>query len=381
VPQGAGGTQVTTIEEAREVFCKYLYLPDPDVVDVVHGVVAGNQLLDTDPLWLMLKGPPGSGKTELLSPLQGRPEAEFVSNLTSAALISGYGDPTKDESDWSLLPQLDGRCMVVKDFTTILSMNPMQRDEIYGILRDAYDGHASKAFGTGKRQYKSKFNLLAGVTNAIEKAWHLSALGERFLTWGMAVNHREQAKRAMRQNNREMKEALARAAAGVLDNIPKVVPAVGVVLQSKTLLLAHLLARLRTFVARDRNDVVHVAPDVEVPTRIVKQLLRLGQSVALVRRKPSVTSAEFKIMRKVALDSVPSARLAVFNELVQLRAKGKIGPIDYFAEKCRISHSPARRHLDDMVLLGLAGTKTQKQMLLYKLSDEVWGEWQEIGPE
>src|SRR5262249_23758004 len=144
------------------VYCRHLHLPEPDVVDVTLAVPAGNKLLKTDSLWLFLKGPPGSGKTEMMNALKGLPEwAMLVSNLTPAALISGFGDPTKDRTGQSLLPQLDGKTLIVKDFTTILSMNPTARDEIFGILRDAYDGHASKNFGTGRREYDSRFNLLA----------------------------------------------------------------------------------------------------------------------------------------------------------------------------------------------------------------------------
>ena len=376
-----GGAGPVTIEQARDTFCQHLYLPNPFVVDVALAVPAGNKLLQTDPLWLFLKGPPGSGKTELVNALRPLPEwAMLVSNLTPAALISGYGDPTRDEGDQSLLPQLDGKTLVIKDFTTILAMNPMQRDEIFGILRDCYDGHASKNFGTGRREYTSRFNLLAGVTNAIEGAWHLSQLGERFLVWAMDTDHKEQTKRAMRNANNEpaMREELAQAAAGVLAGLPDVVPQVPQPLQERTLTLAYLLARLRTYVARDRNDVVHRAPEVEVPTRIVKQLLRLGQSVALVRGKEEVTDDEFAIMRKVALDSVPSARLGIFNQLLRAKQEGRIYDVDAFAKKCRISHSPAKRHLDDMMLLGLAEPQVRDRKFYYRLRDDVWTEWKQV---
>jgi len=384
--KGGAVPKVTTIEQARDVFKRHLYLPDPNVVDVVLSVPAGNKLLETDPLWLFLKGPPGSGKTELLNSLRELSEwALLVSNLTPAAMISGYVDQSED--DHSLLPQLDGKTLVMKDFTTVLAMNPAQRDEIYGILRDCYDGHAAKNFGTGRREYKSRFNVLAGVTNAIEGAWHLSALGERFLCWSMTTDHKEQAKRALLHANNEstMRQELADAAAGVLAGLPDVVPGIPEPLKHKTLTLAFLLARLRTYVARDRNDVVHRAPEVEVPTRLVKQLLRLGQSVALVRHKEQLTDGEFSIMRKVALDSVPSARLSIFNELLSAKKGGGVlkkpdsmYAIDYFARRCRISHSPAKRHLDDMVLLGLAQAERKNRADFYRLTTDVWNEWREI---
>src|SRR5262249_10135162 len=159
-------------------------------------------------------------------------------NLTPAALISGYVDP--DGPDPSLLPQLDGKCLVIKDFTTVLAMNPMQRDEIYGILRDVYDGHAAKHFGTGRREYVSRFNMLAGVALQIERAWHLSALGERFLTWTMKVDHEEQTRRAMNNANNEptIRRELAAAAAGVLAGLPEMIPEVPTDLQRKVQKLA-----------------------------------------------------------------------------------------------------------------------------------------------
>ncbi len=366
--------------QARAVFERFLYLPDLDLVDVVMSVPAGNRLLTTDPLWLLLKGPPGSGKTEALNALTGVPdEVVFVGNITPAALVSGWGLST-GEADASLLPTLDGKTLVVKDFTTVLSMNPAARDEVFATLRDVYDGHASKHFGTGRREYKSRFNMIAGVTTAIEDAWHLSALGERFLTWGMVTDPKEQARRALDNANNEptFREALATAAAGVLADLPDAVPTISEELKERTLTLAFLMARLRTFVGRDRNDVVQRPPEVEVPTRVAKQLLRLGQGLALVRRRPAVTDAEFLVMRKVALDSTPSARRTVFGALLRQPGPAEIAT---FAQSCRMSHSPTKRNLDDLVLLGLAEANTVQKKVRYALTDECRGEWATIaGP-
>jgi hypothetical protein len=372
VAGGAGGAR-TAIAEARTVFCRYLYLPDPNLVDVVLAVPAGNKLLETDSLWLFLKGPPGSGKTEMVTPFLDLPDwALLVSNLTPSSLISGYVDA--NAADHSLLPRLNGKTLALKDFTVVLSKNDAERDEIFSILRDCYDGYASKVFGTGRREYRSRFNLVAGVTGAIESAWHLSQLGERFLCWGMAVDHREQARRAMANANREpeMRRELAKATADVLAGLSDQVPVVPEALRERTLTLAYLLARLRTYVARDRNDVVHRAPDVEVPTRIIKQLLRLGQSLAQVRHKAEVTEDEFAILRKVALDSMPAARQTIFRNLVE----AKVTTAKQTAQVCRVSESVARRHLDDLVLLGLGKSRdADNRKVEYLLTKEARQEW------
>ena len=87
-------------------------------------------------------------------------------------------------TDHSLLPKLDGKVLVIKDFTALLNMPREARQQILGDLRDAYDGNAAKAFGTHveTRRYTSKFGIMAAVTGAIDKhAAVMQQLGERFL--------------------------------------------------------------------------------------------------------------------------------------------------------------------------------------------------------
>src|SRR5262245_3773651 len=54
-------------------FAEHYYYSDDDVIDVVLGTVAGNDL-PGDPLWLYLIGPPSAGKTELLYSIFECPE-------------------------------------------------------------------------------------------------------------------------------------------------------------------------------------------------------------------------------------------------------------------------------------------------------------------
>lgn len=370
------------IEEARKVFQKYLYLPDPYIVDVVLAVVAGTKILDTDPLWMFLKGPPGGGKTELLNAVYDHNLTVCVSTLTPAALISGFRDPDNPDAEFSLADQLDGKTLVIKDFTTLLSGHPAARDEIFGILRDMYDGRASKAFGTGKKEFEGKFNILAGTTSAIDQVWHLSTLGARFLEYNLTIDRKEQTRRAMAgaNNEKEMRESLANAAAGVLAGIPDYVPTIPEAIQEKTLILADLLARCRTYIHRDRNDVVHTAPEVEVPTRIVKQLLRLGQSLALVRHKQELTEKEFDTMRKVAFDSMPSARRTLVKSLLSVKVSKEA---KYYAKECTISESVIKRHINDLHLLGIVDesemTGKFHHKKIFKMSDEAREEFTTVG--
>ena len=158
---GKGLSVNTVIKEYR----KWLHLRNPDMLSVVYGAVFANRL-DGDPIWLFLVAPPGGTKSEILMSMSESPLMLTTTTLTVPALISGAntfgGDP-------SLIPKLDGKILIVKDFTAILSMQSVIRDEIFGILRDAYDGRVDKYFGNGLfRQYKSKFGVIGGVTSVIE---------------------------------------------------------------------------------------------------------------------------------------------------------------------------------------------------------------------
>ncbi|MBA3328219.1 MAG: hypothetical protein H0T43_07950 [Solirubrobacterales bacterium] len=52
------------------------------------GTVAAN-LLDGDPVWLLVVGPPGGAKSEILQATAGLPDVHVAATLTEPALLSG----------------------------------------------------------------------------------------------------------------------------------------------------------------------------------------------------------------------------------------------------------------------------------------------------
>jgi hypothetical protein len=138
------------------------------------------------PLWCMVVGPPSSGKTLHIELMKNWNDAVFVSSITKNSLISGYReDSSKDDDapDPSLLPELDGKVMVLKDLTCLLEGPKDDLHAVMGQLRDVYDGEISKAFGNiGLQSHKSRFNMLIAVTPAIDSYHSVGQqLGERFI--------------------------------------------------------------------------------------------------------------------------------------------------------------------------------------------------------
>jgi len=135
---------------------------------------------ENEPLWVLAIAPPGSGKTCTVTMFREAPDVVTVSALTPAGLMSGWGG---DQCDRSLLNELQsGQLLVAKDFGTVLSMGWQASNEIFGYLREAFDGYVQKTFGNCHREYRPKFNFVAAATEASDMSRSLSSqLGERFL--------------------------------------------------------------------------------------------------------------------------------------------------------------------------------------------------------
>ncbi len=341
-----------TLAQARPVFDRWLEDTDPDLLDMTFGTVMAHRL-DGDPVWVFIIGPPGDGKTEAIRSLQHHPTIYMLSSLKPAALISGY--EVDDGSDPSLLPKLDGKILVVKDFTCVLTMPNEARAEILGTLRDAYDGEASKAFGNGQvRSYRSRFGMLAAVTPAIESYWGVSQqLGERFIRFRLKSTGRvNKVARAMSNTDAEtrMRQELSDAACGVLaQNGPPATVPFGI--ETRLIQLADFVSRARSEVSRGRRGAVEFFPIPEVGTRIGKALKKLAIGIAMARGLDAVGEDVFRIVLRVGMDCIPSIRAKLLSVLWGLR--DGVQPTVDIAEVAEVATDTARVWLEDLRLLGI----------------------------
>jgi hypothetical protein len=76
------------IDQVLNTFDKWLLLRDPVPIYAVLGTVAAN-LLQGDPVWLGLIGPPSSAKTEILNSTALLPHVVQAATLTPASCLSG----------------------------------------------------------------------------------------------------------------------------------------------------------------------------------------------------------------------------------------------------------------------------------------------------
>jgi hypothetical protein len=302
-----------SFDEVVTVFRKWLYLETTIGIEMTLAVVA-SQEIEGPPVWMFLVAPPGGGKTEVLSSLIGMERIYLQSSLTPHALISGAN--WRGDQDPSLIPRLNGKVLVIKDFTSILSMRDAEKDEIFGILRDAYDGRCGKVFGTGvERNYESRFTVLAAVTPRIyDLSQQHHSLGERFLKCGVGNNLQHTSERdiirraidnidrdtAMKWELQDVVHAfMRRTRAKQLPSIPKD-------MYDKLINLAMFGARLRGTVARDtyRTEIITSKPSAEIGSRLGIQMAKLAKSLAWVHNRKEVNQTDYVIVKKVMLDTI-----------------------------------------------------------------------------
>lgn len=342
----------------KKILSKWLYIEDWEAVEVILATALSIKI-SGDSVWLFVIAPPGGMKTEILRNIKGD-DVYTLSALTEHTLISGLKGSKSD-----LLPELDKKLLVVKDFTVVLS-NDRERVAIFSQLRDAYDGYLEKAFGSGvgKKSYHATFGLLAGVTPVIDVYRSVDQLlGERFLKIRIRTNEERAIKQAQKNVGKEteMRVELSGGITSFLQNIKLRSIKIPGNIEKKILNLAMLVSKMRTGVARDRMHIVQIVPETEIGTRLVKQFKKLAISLALVRGKKNVTEKEYKTLIRVGLDMVTKKRLRVLHALPNLEDIGEKDGIEkkvYPSTKkvgdyVKMPTSTAREVLEDLWMLRL----------------------------
>lgn len=313
---------VVTLSEAHEVFTRWLGEDyDLDALDVVLAAAAVERL-DGDPLWLLVVSGSGNAKTETVQALAGS-RATLCSTISSeGALLSATSkrERSKDATG-GLLRQIGQRgVLVVKDVTSILSMQRDRRAEVLGALREVYDGRWTRTVGTDGGQtldWTGRIVLVGATTTAWDKAHAVvAAMGDRFVLVRMdsTTGRAAAGRRAIGNTGREaqMRAELSEAVAGVLAGMSTE----GVVVTDDEtdalLAAADLVTLARTAVEFDyRGDVIDAhAP--EMPTRFAKQLTQVVRgAVALgVERGEAL-----RLAIRCARDTMPPLRLSIVDDL------------------------------------------------------------------
>jgi len=356
--------RAATLASCVETFRAWMHMPDPGGLLVILAVVAANRA-PGDPVWILLVGPPGGGKTETLGPLAQLPDVHPTATLTEAALLSGT--PKRDHAaaaKGGLLKQIgDFGIIVCKDFGSVLSMNRDARASVLAALREIYDGSWTRHVGTdGGRtlEWSGKVGLIAGCTPAIDSHHAvIGAMGERFVLYRLpATDADAQVRRALSHvgheatMRRELSEAVQTVLAGV--DSGQLVALADEATTERLVTIATLAVRCRSAVERDSySREVQLIPEAEAPARLALVLLRLLNGMLAIGVDESTA---WTLVTKCALDSMPALRRSVLEDL--MRRTGPASTTEV-AERVRYPTTTARRALEDLAAHGIVVRQAQ----------------------
>src|SRR5262245_23706788 len=139
--------------ELKELLMAYrerFHLPDPTPLYAALACFAAN-FLNGNPVWLLLVGAQGSGKSEILELFVDLDRVFPTAEVTVAGLLSGVGVQDRAPgAKGGLLREIGSErvgFILAKDFGTVLNMNAESRLQTFAALREIYDGSYTRRLG------------------------------------------------------------------------------------------------------------------------------------------------------------------------------------------------------------------------------------------
>ena len=285
---------------------------------------AASTMAKGDQLWVKVIGPPSCGKSTLCEAMSAN-RAWVRAVSTMRGFHSGFRGEGGTDEDTSLLGQISGKTLVVKDGDTLLSSPNLS--QVLAEARDVYD-RVSRAHYRNKvnREYEnlSMTWILCGTSSL--RQLDSSELGERFLDCVImegvddeledeilarvarktirAVTTLNDAKSAAGGSSPETVEMM-RLAAGYLDFLrASAVEASERVrwtdeAQAECIRLAKLTSYMRARPSAKQDETV----ERELGARLLSQLIRLATYLAVVMNRPSVDEEVLRRVKRTALDT------------------------------------------------------------------------------
>jgi hypothetical protein len=304
-------------------FQRYFYMPDPGALLVTLATAAAN-LLEGDPVWLLVIAPPAWLKTDVIQTVARVRHVYSVGDLSVAGLLTG--SPHKDwglGAKGGLLPTIGSFGILLwKDFTSVLTMHREKREALLGALREIYDGRYVRVLGNdggNTLPWEGKLGIIGACTEAIDTCHAvMSTMGERFVLYRLPrISEEEQARRALNHSSSgsHIREELAELVSQFFAELEAQATTAGTPaeLRERLVPLSTLIAHCRSSVVRDNSREIELVPGSEGPGRIAIVMERLAAGLLHI----GVDEGEcWRLIKKVAFDCIPVRRRALLELLV-----------------------------------------------------------------
>jgi len=342
-----------TLQEIHSLYKNLLYIEDTKRIDVVLAVALSKKLSGI-PLWLILVGPSGDMKSVQLNSFRSE-DTYVLHNMTSKTLVNGHKDKRKHPD---LAPRLDKCLVIIPDMAQILKLPPIEKGELWGQLRDLYDGLAGKASGDGcDVKYSGlKVTLLAGSTPSIDGQILVHQdLGTRELIYRTSGNKNKEKVVQKCFENEEMEKEIAEQLKNMTTDfvesrdIKRQDISKDILEEIKDISIYVTFMRATAEFDNYSNELRNIVYPEE-PTRIAKQLKRLYICLKSLDDNYSDLDA-FKILWHIARSSAFPIRINIFDYLI--KNNDKEFSTSQLSDKLMIGKSTAKRECLCMENMGI----------------------------
>jgi len=378
-------TPTNSLKNVEETVRDVLLLPDEGVIKVLTASIVANRL-GLDPVWLIIIGGSGTGKSELINMTGDLDFIHPISDLTTNTFASGL---ERRGEETSLLNKVNNGIMTFKDFTSVLSKHRDARTEIMGQMREIYDGQYTKRTGNAKDiAWRGRVGAVAASTGIIYKyIGELAAMGNRFMMYHMDKPDRIEVSlraaenaRNMETHRKRMRNAFKLFVEHVLKNIDIDDIEIKQETKERIVRVADLTARVRSGISKDSNTgEIDFVPDPEVGTRITQQLMTMATAfIAMNRADESIeddhaayegqlTEDEIQHLFKIGFTSIPKTR----RDVLMLMAEYENGVMaSGVSQEQSISTNMASQYLRAIDALGVGTKSKHNSNIIYHIKEK-----------
>lgn len=377
------------MNRATSTFQDYLYMPDPTPLHMLWATVAANLArpdTSTEPLWLMLVGPPSCGKSTLLQSLSLLPNVHYSGTLTASGLLTIRTKDAQEEATGGLLmSQIKNfGFLVMPHFHNTLA-EKCKRIEMLEALSYIASNKWPRATGLNGGMdalWEGKCCILAAANASIDA--HRDAISlacENFVYVRMGVNRKVEDLTGpwMRQYLRrqagehahvqEKQERLAQASSLALQSILENAverPELTEEENWRTHSMAVFCSKARSGVTREQNEVTSETTGWEEPHRLRTQFAQLFSSLLRIGVAPAYA---WQYLDRLMWDTIPYGR----REFIKLFLRGPKG-VTYPGEMLENALQVGRRLVekigDSLAFHGVFAVVKKRGGTTYTLSED-----------
>lgn len=325
---------------------KLMVIDDEEAVHIFLAVVAAHKT-GGNMFWFRIIGPSGSGKSELLKSIQDVKDYCISADTFTPGAWRGGKDPEKGEKLPRMLEQWTGKLVLTKDLASVINKKKEERNEVFGLIRNAWDGTLDAYYGTteGHVHLKFHFDWILATTPYIERQRSLEAeLGSRFIDMQWRLPKDPIAAILTSGDNDRSSSELRKSLSNDAGEFVSVINPIDKTFNDRDLAtLAHLTSVARTPVYRDGYQNIYDIPVPELGTRIYQGMRRIV--IGLIE----IGVDDYRpYMYRLALDCLPRIRRSIIESFIE---NPKIRQED-MAAKCKVSQPTIHTALQDLKLLG-----------------------------